>query len=189
MTFRERDGQDKLIFKPDQNGVMQLILPYPFFIGQRIGALQNGKLLLFVLGASLVLMLATLILWPVAWFVRRHYDRKLELTSRLLLFRVLVRIVFAIDLIFIVALFALVTYCLTHLEILSDRGTIWFHLIQLLGILGALGTLIVLMNTVLTWIGKRGFWVKLQAALLVLACLGVLWFEFAGSLLRITSSY
>src|SRR6476659_5641803 len=46
MTFRERDGQDKLIFKPDQSGRMQLILPYPFFIGQRIGALQNGKLLL-----------------------------------------------------------------------------------------------------------------------------------------------
>jgi len=189
MTFRERDGQDKLIFKPDQNGVMQLILPYPFFVGQRIGTLQNGKLLLVVLGASLVFMLVTLILWPVAWFIRRHYDRKLELGSRVLLFRVLVRVVFAIDLIFIVTLFALVTYGLTHLEILSHRGTIWFHLIQILGILGALGTLIVLVNAVLTWIGRRGFWVKLQAALMILACLGVLWFEFAGSLLRITSSY
>jgi CubicO group peptidase (beta-lactamase class C family) len=189
MTFRERDGQDKLIFKPDQNGVMQLILPYPFFIGQRIGSLQNGKLLLVVLGASLVFMLVTLILWPVAWFVRRHYDRKLELTSRQLLFRVLGRVVFVIDLIFIAALFMLVTYGLSHLEILSDRGKIWFHLVQIVGIIGALGTLILLVNAVLTWTGRRGFWVKLQAALMVLACLGVLWFEFAGNLLRITSNY
>ena len=52
---------------------MQMVLPYPFFVGQRVGTLQNGKLLLAVLGISLVLMLLTLILWPVAWFVRRHY--------------------------------------------------------------------------------------------------------------------
>lgn len=129
------------------------------------------------------------VLWPVAWFVRRHYSRKLELTSRQLLFRVLVRVVFALDLIFIVALFALVTYGLTHLEIFSDRGTIWFHILQILGILGALGTLIVLVNAVLTWIGKRGFWVKLQATLMFLASIGVLWFEFAGNLLRISSNY
>jgi len=44
-------------------------------------------------------------------------------------------------------------------------------------------------NAVLTWIGSKGFWVKFQVALMVLACLGVLWFEFAGNLLRITSSY
>ena len=189
MTFRERDGQDKLIFKPDQNGVMQMILPYPFFVGQRVGALQNGKLLLVILGASLVFMLATLLLWPVAWFVRRHYGRKLELTSRELWFRILVRVVFALDLIFVVALFMLVTYGLTHLEILSSRGTIWFHLIQLLGIIAALGTVIVLLNALFTWVRKRGFWIKLQATLMLLACLGLLWFEFAGNLLRITSHY
>src|ERR1041385_5938002 len=101
MTFLERDGQDKLIFKPDQDGRMQMILPYPFFIGQRVGALENGKLISLVLGASLVFMLATLILWPISWFVRRHYGRNLELTGKLRLLRVLVRIVFALDLIFI----------------------------------------------------------------------------------------
>lgn len=130
-----------------------------------------------------------MVLWPLAWFVRRHYGRKLELTARELLFRVLVRVVFVLDLIFIAALFMLVTYGLTHLEILSERGTIWFHLIQILGIVAALGTVLVLVNTVLTWIRKRGFWVKLQATLTLLACLGVLWFEFASSLLRITSHY
>src|SRR5690349_2263205 len=100
MTFQERGGQDKLVFKPDQNGVMQMVLPYPFFVGQRIGALQNGQLLVIVLVVSLVLMLLTLILWPVGWFVRRHYGHKLELTSRERLFRILVRVVFALDLIF-----------------------------------------------------------------------------------------
>ena len=189
MTFLERDGQDKLIFKPDQDGRMQMILPYPFFIGQRIGTLQNGKLMSLVLGASLLFMLATLILWPIVWFVRRHYGGKLELTPRERLFRILVRVVFALDLIFIAALFGLVTYGLSHLEVFSDRGTMWFHLVQIIGILGALGTLIVLANAFMMWTRKRSFWMKLQAFVMLLACLGVLWFAFAGNLLRFASHY
>ncbi len=190
MTFLERGGQDKLIFKPDQNGQMQMILPYPFFVGQRIGMLQNGKLLMAVLGISLFLMLLTLILWPVAWFVRRHYGRKLELSSVELLLRVVVRIVFALDLIFIAALFGLVIYGLTHLEIFSDRGSIWFRLIQIVGVLGAAGTLVAVINAGLAWISKRrSIWVKLQATIMLLACLGVLWFAVAGNLLHFSSTY
>jgi len=158
-------------------------------VGHRIGTLQNGKLISIVVGASLVFMLATLLLWPVAWFVRRHFGVRLELTPKERLLRVLVRIVFALDLIFIVALFGLVTYGLTHLEVFSDRGTMKFWLVQLVGILGAAGTLIVLFNAVFTWINRKGFWVKLQAAAMLLACVGVLWFAFAGNLLRFTSNY
>jgi CubicO group peptidase (beta-lactamase class C family) len=190
MTFVERGGQDKLIFKPDASGHMQMILPYPFFVGQRIGTLQNGKLLLTVLGVSLGLMLITLILWPVGWFVRRHYDRRLELSASEKLMRLVLRLVFLIDLIFIVALFALVTYGLTHLEVFSDRGNTWFHLIQMIGILGAVGTLVALLNAVLAWISnRRSIWGKLQATIMLLACLGVLWFSFAGNLLRFSSTY
>ena len=189
MTFLERDGQDKLIFKPDQDGRMQMILPYPFFIGQRVGTLQNGKLMTIVMGASLVFMLATLILWPIVWFVRRHYGARLELTPRERLLRILVRVVFALDLIFIVALFGLVTYGLTHLEVFSDRGTMWFRLVQIVGIVGALGTLIVLANAFTVWTRRRSFWMKLQACVMLLACLGVLWFAFAGNLLRFASHY
>ncbi|HEU0252179.1 MAG TPA: serine hydrolase domain-containing protein, partial [Pyrinomonadaceae bacterium] len=190
MTFVERGGQDKLIFKPDQNGRMQMILPYPFFVGQKMGALHNGKLLLTVLGISLGLMLLTLVLWPVGWFVRRHYGHKLELTKLEKLLRILVRVVFALDLIFIAALFGLVIYGLTHLEVFSDRGNSWFRLIQMVGVLGAIGTVVVLVNAGLAWISKRtSIWGKLQATIMLLACLGVLWFAFAGNLLRFTSTY
>ncbi len=190
MTFLERDGQDKLIFKPDQNGRMQMVLPYPFFVGQRASRLQNGKLLLAVLGISLAIMLLTLILWPVGWFVRRHYGRRLEWSRIELLLRLLVRIVFALDLIFVVALFGLTMYGLTHLEVFSDRGTTWFRLIQTIGIIGAAGTVVLLLNAVAAWISKnRRIWGKLQATIMLLACLGLLWFAFAGNLLRFSSTY
>jgi CubicO group peptidase (beta-lactamase class C family) len=190
MTFRERDGQDKLVFKPDQSGRMQMVLPYPFFVGQRAGTFQNGKLLLVVLGVSLALMLLTLILWPVGWFVRRHYGHKLELSRTERLLRLLVRLVFALDLIFVASLIGLTMYGLTHLDVFSDRGTTWFRIIQIVGVIGAIGTLVVLANAVLAWIGKRAsIWGKLQATIMLLACLGVLWFAFAGNLLRFSSTY
>lgn len=190
MTFRERDGQDKLVFKPDQNGQMQMVLPYPFFVGQRVGSFQNGKLLLTVLGISLGLMLLTLVLWPVGWFVRRHYGHRLQLSRTEMLLRILVRVVFALDLIFVAALIGLTMYGLTHLDVFSDKGNTWFRIIQLVGIIGAVGTLVVLVNAIVVWIGKRSsIWGKLQATIMLLACLGVLWFAFAGNLLRFSSTY
>jgi len=146
--------------------------------------------MLTVLVVSLVLMLLTLILWPVSWFVRRHYGRKLELPRIALLFRVLVRIAFLLDIIFIASLLGLVTYGLSHLEIFSDRGTVWFHLVQVIGVLGAIGTLAAIINAIIAWSGKRwSIWVKLQATIMLLACLGLLWFSFAGGLLHFSATY
>jgi hypothetical protein len=189
-TFIERDGQDKLVFKPDQNGRLQMILPYPFFIGQSVGKLEDGKLLLLVLGVSLFVMLATLILWPIGWLVRRHYGHKLELASGERLLRFGVRIVFLLDLIFVAAFLLLLTYGLTHLEILSSQGTKWFYLVQTVGVVGAIGTIVALLNAVFSWKSKRKrIWGKLGSMIMLLACLGLLWFSFAGNLLHFSSTY
>ncbi|MEK6303314.1 MAG: serine hydrolase domain-containing protein [Acidobacteriota bacterium] len=190
MTFLEESGQDKLVFKPDQNGLMQLILPYPFFVGQRVGLFENNTVLLPVTGISLLIMLLTLLLWPVAWFVRRHYGHKLTLTPIERRLRIAVRLVFALDLVFMVALIALVVYGQTHLEVFSDRGNTWFHLIQTIGVLGTIGILVVLYSAVQSWRNReKRIWGKLQATLFVLVCLGFLWFAFAGNLLHFSSSY
>ncbi|MEO8574597.1 MAG: serine hydrolase domain-containing protein, partial [Pyrinomonadaceae bacterium] len=99
--FRDVDGEDLLIFKPDDSGDMQMIISkYPFMVGQRVGAFENAKLLLPVLGVSLGIMLLTLVLALVAWFVRRHYGQKFEIAPKSKWLRRGVWIVFAIDLIF-----------------------------------------------------------------------------------------
>jgi hypothetical protein len=189
-TFIEREGQDKLVFKPDENGKLQLILPFPFFTGQAVGKMQNGKLLLLVMGVSLFIMLLTLILWPIGWIVRRHYGHKLELTAAERLLRFGVRIVFILDLVFIAAFLLLLTYGFTHLEILSSQGVKWFYLVQAIGVVGAIGTLVALLNAVFSLKSKRKrIWGKLASMIMLLACLGLLWFSFAGNLLHFTSNY
>jgi CubicO group peptidase (beta-lactamase class C family) len=187
--FLEENGSDKLIFKPDANGRMQVIIPFPFFIGQRVSFFDNSRVLLPVMGLSLFVMLVTLLLWPIGWFVRRHYGKKLELTRKERWLRFGVRLVFVLDLIFLAAIVGLVIFGLQHLAVFSDRGTKYFYLVQSVGVIGAVGTLLVLYNAVHYWLVKRRFWVKIQATLLVLACLGFLWFVFAGNLLHFSSKY
>ena len=84
----------------------------------------------------------------------------------------------------------LVVYGSKHIEFFSDRGNTWFHLAQVIGLLAAIGTLLVILNAIQAWRNrKKRIWGKLQATLFVLACLGFLWFAFAGNLLRISSNY
>ncbi|HJQ23479.1 MAG TPA: serine hydrolase domain-containing protein [Blastocatellia bacterium] len=190
LTFLEENGQEKLIFKPDQSGRMQMILPYPFFIFQRVGFWENQKVLLPVLAVSLLVMLLTLVLWPVAFFVRRHYGQKLELTPTGRRLRLILRVVFALDVFFVVAMTVLVIYGSTHLEVFTDRWNMRFHLIQVIGVIGAVGTLAVLYNAAHSWVNKRNrIWGKLQATILALACLGLLWFAFVSHLLHFSSNY
>jgi len=190
MTFLDEDGWDKLVFKPDANGRMQIILPYPFFIGQRVSLFENGKILTPVIVVSLVIMLLTLLFWPIAWFVRRHYGHRLDLTWKEWWLRLFVRIDFLLILIFAISIVGLVTYGLEHLWVFSDRGNKYFRLIQIIGIIGAAGTLVVLFNAIQSWTSKRiRIWGKLQATIFLLACFGFLWFAFAGNLLRFSSNY
>ncbi len=190
MTFRDLNGHDTLIFKPDTNGDIQMILAYPFMVFKRVGAFENSKLLTPVLVFSLAVMLLTLLLTPVAWLVRRHYGQKLELSAMDKWLRRGIWIFFALDLIFVIGLTALVSYALTDFEILSDAGNKWFFLFQAMGVVGAIGTLIVLYHAVHAWKSKSyRIWGKLQATLLALACLGFLWFAFVGNLLVFSSSY
>lgn len=190
MTFLEEKGQDKLIFKPDNSGRMQMVLPYPFFVYQRVGLWENGKVLTFVLILSLLLMLLTLILWPVAWFVRRHYGRPLKLSPADQRLRLGVRLVFALDLLFVLVMSSLVIYGLSHLQVFTSKGAIWFQGIQVIGLLGAIGALLVIYNAIRAWLNRgRSIWFKLQSTLFVLACLGFLWFAFVGGLLRLNTGF
>lgn len=190
MTFREVDGQDTIVFKADENGRMQVALPYPFMILRKVGLWENGSVMLPVVGISMAIMLITLILWFVAWWVRRHYGKKLELTTLDWWLRIAVRVVFALNLVFLIGLVGFVVYAMSHLEMLSDKGNSFIWAIQSVGVVASIGTLMVFYNAVRTWFSKRfRIWSKIQATVFALACVGTLWFVFAGNLLHFTSTY
>jgi hypothetical protein len=190
MTFQDINGQDYLIFKPDSNGRMQLISPLPIMVFQRVGLWENSRILLPVAGLSLLTMLLTLLLGFVARLVRRHYRQPLKLTQLERRLRWAVRIVFSLNLFSIATLFGFLLFASNHLELFSDSSNIWIWLIQVIGVLGAVGSIVVFYNAFYVWISKRyGIWGKLQATMFALACLGVLWLVFAGHLLSFNTNY
>jgi len=188
--YRDVNGQDKLVFKPDADGAMQVILPYPFMVYKRIGFFENSKVIMPVLVVSLLIMALTLLLTPVAWLARRHFGQKLDLTPKERWLRWGTWLVFILDLVCLIGLTSLITYALDHIEMLSDGKKIWFQLFQAIGILGAIGTLLVLYNAINAWLSSRyRIWGKLQATILAFACIGFLWFAFVANLLIFKSNY
>ena len=191
LVFREVDGEDYLAFQRDRTGRMELLYsPYPVFIFQRVGLGQNRKVLLPVVVVSLALMALTLLLWPVAALVRRHYRHPLELTPQQRRIRLAVKIVVALDILFVAGILGIVLYGLTNIAAFNDGLNKWIYLAQFIGVLGAVGTVVVLYDAINAWLSKnRTIWYKLNATILTLACLGLLWFVFVGNLLRFTSKY
>jgi len=184
MTFRDVNGQDRLLFKPNSEGKMRMLLGYPFMTFERVGIGRNSKLMLPALVISLIIMGLTLLLTPVAWIIRRRYGQKLELDGTARWLRRGVWIVFLLDLICVIGLAALLTYGLSHIEMFGDAGTYKFHIFQIIGIIGAIGTLVVVYNAVKAWMsGNYRIWGKLLATVLVFACFGYLWFALASNLL------
>jgi CubicO group peptidase (beta-lactamase class C family) len=65
--------QRHLIFKRDANGRWQFSAGFPGMQFQQAGALQNGVRNTFLLAFAIGAFMLSLLLWPVAVFVRKHY--------------------------------------------------------------------------------------------------------------------
>ncbi|MFL6469174.1 MAG: serine hydrolase [Pyrinomonadaceae bacterium] len=190
MTFRDVNGQDKLLFKPNADGKMRMLLGYPFMTFERVGLGRNAKLMLPALVISLIIMGLTLLLTPVAWIVRRRYGQKLELDGTERWLRRGVWVVFVLNLISVIGMAALLTYGLSHIEMFGEDGKYKFYIFQIIGLIGAVGTLVVVYNAVKAWMSTNyRIWGKIVATVLALACFGFLWFAFASNLFIPRSTY
>ena len=191
LVFRDVDGEDYLAFKRDGNGRMELMYSaYPLFIFQRVGLREDRKVLLPVLIVSLTLMALTLLLWPVAALIRRRYGRPLELTPQQRRIRLAVKLVIALHVLFVAGLAAIVLTAFSNIASFNDGLNKWIYFAQFIGVLAALGTIVVLYDALTSWFSKgRTIWYRLNATILALSCLGLLWFVFVGNLLHFTSRY
>ncbi len=68
------DSTRKLFFNRDHTGQWQMANHLPVEVEQHMPLARDGRLMRAVLGASLFMMLATLLAWPVAAMIRRHHD-------------------------------------------------------------------------------------------------------------------
>jgi CubicO group peptidase (beta-lactamase class C family) len=190
LMFRDVNGQDRIAFKRDDTGNLVLVVDFPFMVFQKALWYQNSVLNLPLIVGALVILVLTLVLWPVAALIRWHYGKKLELSPQQKRLRFWVRIVCLLDVVFFAAFVGFFVAGMKDINVFSPRNNIWLRLIQIVGWLGVLGTVLAILNLIRSWKEpQRWFWSRIGDTLILLACLGVVWFVFAWNMLHWSLQY
>ena len=185
MIYRHVGGQQKIIFQRNKAGQLEMATDTPVFVYQRVSGLQDKRVILPAISVVAGIFILTLLLWPVAAVVRRHYGHRLGMAKEDLRLRRWVRLVGLVDLAFMAGWVAFFSLSSDDLDYFSSRSDLWIHLLEVAGFLGAAGTVFAVANFIRAWAGQgRGLGTKLHDTLLLLACLGYVWLAFSLNLLH-----
>ncbi len=188
LVYRAVNGQERIAFRRDERGRLQLVPNFPAVVYQRVSLLQDKKFNLPLLIGCLVIMALTLLFWPVGAMIRRHYHQRLELDAGQRRARLWIRLVCALDIIFVVAMIQ--AFSTTEAGSLSEKLDLHLNLIQAVGVLGALGTVLVLIACLRSWRDRNLWvWAKVWNFLVLAACLGFTWFVLYWNLLDFSKNY
>jgi hypothetical protein len=188
-VYRSVNGQDRIAFQKDFSGRLELITDFPAIVEQRVSFLNGLPWNRFVLYYAFIILGLTLIFWPVAAVVRRHYGFRLDLTPAQRRLRLAIRLVCAIDLLFAIGLLIMVA-SVNDLTVLSGKLDPWFILFEVIALIGAIATLLVIYATLRLWraqnLWKLARWLNL---LIVLACLAFAWFVIHWNMVNFNLNY
>jgi hypothetical protein len=74
--------------------------------------------------------------------------------------------------------------------VLSEKTDLRIHITQVVGVFGALGTILVIIACLRAWRDRNLWWfAKVWNFVLVLACLGFLWFALYWNVLNFNLNY
>jgi CubicO group peptidase (beta-lactamase class C family) len=188
LVYRSVNGQDLLAFVRDYNGNMLLAPNFPAAAEQRVSLVQSADFNQALIVGVLIILGLTLVCWPLAAIIRGHYHQQLDLDAGYLRLRPWVRVICAVNIAFLLSFLMVLTS--GGIGALSSKTDFKFHAIQALGILGALGTIVVLIASLRSWKDPHAwFWGKVWNLLLLLACLGFVWFSYHWNLLNFNLNY
>jgi CubicO group peptidase (beta-lactamase class C family) len=145
---------------------------------------------LYLLIATAAMFALTLIFWPVKAVLRWRYDRPFALSGRARQLYRLTRLTALADLIFLAG-FPLGFLSLTTSLASHSASIDWlWRALQLIGVIGIIGTIAVALNFFAA-LGDRGrpWWTKVTDALLLVAALATVWFAFSQNLLSVGLNY
>jgi len=130
----------------------------------------------------------TLVFWPIGALARRHYHQRLELDQYQLSARLWIRLVCALNIIFVLGMFA--TFANADIADLSEKLDLRINAIQVVGVLGVIGLLLVIIACWRSWSDRSvGTGAKLWNVLVLLACGGFVWFVLYWNLLDFRRNY
>jgi hypothetical protein len=135
------------------------------------------------------IIVLTILLWPVAAILRKHYGKPLTLGAGARSWRRWVKIVCAVDIVYLIGL-VLVLNGLEKPGGLGARGDLELHLWQVVGVLGGIGALITIVAALKSWAdAQQWVWYKIWNTLLAVGCAAFFWFLVHWHLLNFNLNY
>jgi CubicO group peptidase (beta-lactamase class C family) len=194
MVFRELNGKSKIAFAYDAGGsriaYINYDTNYPSSVFQQVNnTLDKQSFNYFVLGFSLSVILLTLLAWPLAAVIRKHYAKPLRLTSNEKRLRGAVYLVCLSIMGYVVGLIVFASM-LSDFSMLSERSDLWLRMLQAVALMASLGSLAVIYYSVICWGDtQKWLWSKIWNTFLALACIGFVWFTTHWKLLNVDLKY
>ena len=146
------------------------MLPFPaIYEGQRVPWYASKRLVNPVVGGNLLLVLLTVLLWPVAVIVRKRYQRPLftAKADRALYF--LSRIVCLCELLFILVPVIAFSRGLENIVLLGDAIDPWLQALHIFGWATTAGIVVLIVASIrFIRLPGHGFWFRAHAILLAL---------------------
>jgi CubicO group peptidase (beta-lactamase class C family) len=162
----------------------------PFMVFDRVPWYQDTTWLMPLLSASLLALLLTVLVWPIAAIVRRRYGDRLALDAgalRAFRWSRIAALAILASLLVWVLVFASMFKDLSNLSS-SANGVIWFA--EIFGAVAYVGGfLVMLWNLASVWRGNRRWPAKTWSVVLVLSALVVLWVALTFKLIHFGTNF
>ena len=171
MVYRETDGPEVIAFRRNANGLVTDLLPaMPIQLAQRVTGLANKKVLVPILAVSGAVIVLTLLLWPIAAIVRRHYGRPLFRSGTDRLLYVASRFVCLLQVVFVILILFPLSMADKNIAFLGDGLDPWLRTAHVLGWIAAAGLIVIGFAAIKSWrTPGLGWWARVHATLLLLA--------------------
>lgn len=170
LVYNEVDGPERIAFRRDPSGKVTEMLPFPaIYEGQRVLWYNNKRLVSPVIGATLLLSLLTVLLWPVAVIVRKRYQRPLftKTGDRILYF--LSRLVCLGELILILGPAIALSNGIEVIVKLSDRINPWLQMLHIFGWVTIAGIVVLIVSAIrFATLPGHGVWFRAHAILVAI---------------------
>jgi CubicO group peptidase (beta-lactamase class C family) len=190
LLFRQVNGQDKVGFRRNSDGSLDYFVDFPAVEFQPVPLLKRKTLNVAVLAFSITIFVLTLLFWPITAMMRTHYEMRLELSAPYRSWRALMRLVCFLNIAFTAFFLIWAMSIEDSLSGVSSAYDLRLHLLQFLGVLGAAGSVLSVLYCLRSWRSESlWFWTKLWNTLLMLACLGFVFFVLNWHMLNFNLRY
>jgi CubicO group peptidase (beta-lactamase class C family) len=191
-VWREKGGHERIAAQVVDGKVVRwsFDLVAPFMVFDRVPTHRSSAWIMPAASVGLVVLVLTLLVWPIAFFVRRKYRATFPLAGSALRAWKWTRWASLLVVLVIVGWTAMIAALFGNLENLSGTFDALLWVLQIVGLVAFVGAVLIsAWNAWLTWRDGRRWKAKLWNTLLVASSFVLMYVAFTFKLVSLTVKY